>query len=51
MKPLDLIILAVIVVLLFFAIRYSFRHREEDCDGNCSSCPYAAKCRQPKKKK
>jgi hypothetical protein len=48
MKPLDILILAVIAVLLFLAIRYSIRHKHDDCGGHCSggcaSCPYAGKC-------
>ena len=50
MRPLDYLILAAIVVLLFFAIRYAVRHSKEDCDGNCSSCPYSHKCDQKKKR-
>ena len=54
MKPLDIVILAVVAVLLFLAIRYAVRHREDGCDGNCgsscSSCPYSGKCRRVKKK-
>ena len=50
MKLLDILIVAVIAVLLFFAIRYSIRHKGDDCDGHCSSCPYAGKCVKEKKK-
>ncbi len=50
MKPIDIMIIAVIAVLLFLAIRYSVRHRDEACDGNCSSCPYVGKCGKARKK-
>ena len=50
MNPLDYIILAAVLVLLFFAIRYSVRHRGESCGGNCSSCPYATGCEKKKKR-
>lgn len=50
MKPLDLVIIAIIAILLFLAVRYAVRHRHENCDGSCSSCPYASKCHQTKKK-
>lgn len=49
MKPLDYVLIAAALILLFFAVRYSFRHRKESCDGGCSSCPYAAGCSKKKK--
>lgn len=45
MKPLDYVLIAAALILLFFAVRYSFRHRKE----SCSSCPYAAGCSKKKK--
>lgn len=49
MNPLDYLILAAILVLLFFAVRYAFRHKGESCGGNCSSCPYARGCSRKKR--
>lgn len=40
----DWLLLAGIVVLAFFAVRYAFRHRHESCGGECSSCPYRGNC-------
>ena len=38
------ILLAVLIVaLLFFANRYTLRHRHDGC-GGCSHCPHASDC-------
>ncbi|GEM_PF-2003019 len=38
------ILLAVLIAaLLFFAIRYTLRHRHDGC-GGCSHCPHAGGC-------
>ncbi len=39
----DFIILAVIAVLLFLAIRYSIRHKHRCC-GDCSKCSSCGAC-------
>ncbi|HCR43050.1 MAG TPA: hypothetical protein DIV41_00575 [Ruminococcaceae bacterium] len=44
------VILAVIVLLAVLAVRYSFKHRNEDCDGCCTQCPYHGKCSKKTKK-
>ncbi|MEM1484650.1 FeoB-associated Cys-rich membrane protein [Oscillospiraceae bacterium PP1C4] len=45
----DFIIIGVIAVLLFFAIRYSVRHKG-GCGGcsGCSGCPKAGNCDKKK---
>jgi hypothetical protein len=49
-SPTDWILLACIAVLLFFALRHSFRRRGEACGGECASCPYHAQCGRKQKK-
>lgn len=49
MKPLDYLLIAAALVLLFLAVRYTLRHKGESCDGGCSSCPYAGSCSKKKK--
>lgn len=52
MKLSDYLILAGLAALLFFAVRYAYRHRKDNsCGGNCSSCPYSGNCRKTKKKR
>lgn len=50
MNLFDWIILACLVILLFFAARHSYRHRNDECDGSCSACPYHAQCTKKQKK-
>lgn len=50
MQPVDFVILAVILVLLVLAARYSYRHRNESCGHDCSSCPYHSNCNRKEKK-
>jgi len=49
MRIVDYVILAVIVVLLVLAIRYSLKHRHECC-GNCSGCAACKSCNRKNKK-
>lgn len=49
MNPLDYLIIAAVLILLFFAVRYAIRHKSESCGGECSSCPYSANCGKKKK--
>ncbi|TQI68889.1 FeoB-associated Cys-rich membrane protein [Clostridium sp. KNHs216] len=49
MQLIDYAILAVIAVLLVFAIRYSYRHRKECC-GDCSRCSSCHSCTRKNKK-
>ncbi|HEX3037729.1 MAG TPA: FeoB-associated Cys-rich membrane protein [Oscillospiraceae bacterium] len=44
MHFLDYCILAVILLLAFYAIRYSIKHKGKCC-GNCSGCPGCAACK------
>ena len=46
----DLLILAVVAVLFILAVVFAVKHRNSECGGDCSSCPYHAACRKPKKK-
>lgn len=50
MRPVDYGIIAVLLVLVVLAFRYSYRHRNEACGHNCSSCPYHTSCTKKKKK-
>lgn len=38
-----ILLAALVGVLLFFAIRYTLRHRHDGCHG-CGNCPHAASC-------
>lgn len=49
MQIIDYIILAVIAVLLVFAVRYSFKHRNSCC-GDCSHCAGCQSCTRQDKK-
>jgi len=44
MQFLDYCILAVILVLAFFAVRYSIKHKGKCC-GNCSGCSGCSGCK------
>lgn len=46
----DYLILAAVAVLFVLAVVFAVKHRNSACGGDCSSCPYHAKCHKPKKK-
>lgn len=49
MQIADYLIIAVIVILLVLAVRYSFRHRNQCC-GDCSHCAGCQSCSRKDKK-
>ena len=49
MNIVDYIIVFIIIVLLVFAIRYSFKHKNQCC-GNCSNCSACNSCKRKDKK-
>lgn len=50
MRLSDYLIIIGIAILLFFAVRYAYRHRHSDCGGNCANCPYHGNCERKDKK-
>gem|GEM_PF-3672174 len=50
MNLIDWILLACLAVLLFFAARHAYLHRNDECSGDCSACPYHTQCTRRKKK-
>lgn len=43
-----ILVAAVLLLLLFFALRSVYRNRNKDgCSGNCRGCPHAEECSKP----
>ena len=48
MNPLDILVLALVAVCCFFALR-AVRRGKGGCGGSCGACPYRGGCKRPQK--